>query len=254
MVNKNVDDAKTIIEDAHFKVGKIEKAHDPNVPENCVISQDPFANLRYFPDTEINLVVSLGPEMVAVPDVRGKSRSEAVDALERAGFKVEYGEDEFSKNFDVGKICKQNPEGGIKAAKGSSVTIIISKGTESVQVPDVINFTEESAKSTLEQAGFTVRINREFSDKVEEGYVISQNPVYPQKLDKGSAVTIVVSKGSNEETVPYVIGLSVEQAKSQLQAAGFNVTISGAGTKVISTNPVSGNKVPKGSTITLNVG
>ena len=205
-------------------------------------------------DTEIDLVVSLGPEMIAVPDVRNKSRSDAVDILERAGFKVEYGEDEFSKSVEVGKICKQNPEGGIKAAKGSSVTIVISKGTESVQLPDVVNLKEDQAKSTLEAAGFSVRINREYSDRVDEGYVISQSPSSGQKLDKGTAITINVSKGSNDVTVPDVVGLTVDQAKSKLQAAGFNVNISGSGTKVISMSPVAGNRVAKGVSVTLYVG
>ena len=139
VVNKDINEAKTTIEQAHFKVGSIEHKHDPNIKENHVISQDPISLTRAFDGSEIKLVVSLGPEMVVVPDVVGKDRKDATDILEKAGFKVEYLDDEYSAKYDVGKICKQDPEGGIKAAKESTIKIAISKGTESVQVPNVVN-------------------------------------------------------------------------------------------------------------------
>lgn len=251
VIGKNIDEAKTTIEEANFKVGKITKSHDPNVPENCVISQDPISHIRMLKDTEINLVVSEGPEMIAVPTVIGKSRKEAADVLERAGFKVEYGEDEFSKTVEVGNVCKQDPEGGVKAAKDSIIKIVISKGTESVVLPDLTNYTESDARSKLESLGFIVSIKRESSDRVEKGYVISQSPSSGQKIDKGTTVTITVSEGTNLVSVPDVTGKPVEQAKSTLQQAGFNVSVSGTGTKVKSMNPVGGNRVEKGSTITL---
>lgn len=253
VVGQNVDTAKTMIQDAKFEVGNIEMSYDPNVKENDVISQDPTSLMRALQGSKVNLVVSKGPEMVTVPEVVNKSRKEAIDALEKAGFNVDFTEDQFDKKVEAGKVCKQDPEGGQKSAKGSTIFITISKGTEAVQVPDVVNYSESDARAALETAGFTVRINREFSDKVDEGFVMSQTPGAGQKLDKGSSVTITVSKGSNDISVPDVIGLTVSQATSKLQAAGFNVSVSGAGEKVVQMNPVAGNKVSKGSTITIYV-
>lgn len=74
------------------------------------------------------------------------------------------------------------------------------------------------------------------------------------KLDKGSTVTITVSRGSNNASVPNVVGMAAAEARATLQAAGFNVVESGGGTKVISQSPVSGNKVSKGSSVTIYLG
>lgn len=252
VVGMNIDDARDLIIEKQFKVGKVEEVHDPNVPENDVISQDPSALMRATQGTEINLKVSKGPEMKKVPDVMGKSRAEAKEILEKAGFKVELAEEEFSSKYEAGKVCNQDPAGNSEAAKDSVVTITISKGTEAVQVPDVVNWRESEAKSALQSAGFTVRINREYSDKVDEGYVISQSQ--NGKLDKGSTVTITVSRGSDNASVPNVVGMSAAEARSTLQNAGFNVSESGGGTKVISQNPISGNKASRGSTVTIYLG
>ena len=83
---------------------------------------------------------------------------------------------------------------------------------------------------------------------------MTQSPSGGQKADKGSSVTITVSKGSDQVTVPNVVGSSYESAKSTLQSLGLNVAASGAGNKVISQNPVSGNKVAQGTTVTLTLG
>ena len=192
--------------------------------------------------------------MVDVPDVKDKSRTEATDILERAGFKVELTEDAYDKEIEAGKVCKQDPEGKTKAAKGSTIKITISKGVEKGDIPNVVNFSESDAIAALKAAGFEVSIKREYSDNVDEGFVMSQSPGGGQKTDKGSTVTITVSRGSNQVTVPNVVGMSASQARATLQAAGFNVVESGGGTKVVSQSPVSGNKAPKGSTITIYLG
>ncbi len=253
-VGKNVDEAKSMIEEFNYEVGDIEMKHDANVGENDVISQNPMAWMRSTHGSKINLVVSLGPEMANVPDVKDKSRTEATDILERAGFKVELTEDAYDKDIEAGKVCKQDPEGGTKAPKDSTVKITISKGKESGQVPDVVNYSEADARAALEGAGFSVKVNREYSDRVDQGFVMSQNPGGGQKADKGSTVTITVSKGSDMVEVPNVVGQSYESAKSTLQSAGLNVATSGVGSKVVGQNPVSGNRVSRGTTVTLTLG
>lgn len=209
--------------------------------------------MRAFKGSKINLVVSKGAEMVSVPDVKGQSRSDAVSRLESAGFKVEYTEDEYSTDIEAGKVCKQNPEGGTKAPKESTVKITISKGIESATVPNVVGKTESEAISILKAAGFDVSVSYSTSSDDDEGKVISQSPS-SGKADKGSTINITVSKGSGNVEVPDVVGMTYEAAKAKLQAAGFNVQVSGAGSKVISQSPLGGNKVAKGSTITITLG
>ncbi|MDO5329336.1 MAG: Stk1 family PASTA domain-containing Ser/Thr kinase [Coriobacteriia bacterium] len=254
VVGKQLDDAKTIITQEGFEVGKIDKVYNSEKPENEVISQDPGSFFKQPKGTKINLVVSLGAEMVTVPDVLGKSRSEAQDILEKAGFKVKLGDEQNSSKYEAGKVMSQDPEGNKQAPKDSTITIVISKGAESVNIPNVVGMSESAASHAIESAGFVCNINYDTSDTVDEGYVISQYPNSGNKADKGSTVTITVSKGSGAVTVPNVVGMSFEQAKSTLQAAGFNVSVSGSGNKVISQSPVSGNRAQKGSTVTITLG
>ena len=250
-VGKNVDEAKALITENNYEVGDIEMTHDPNVAENDVISQNPMSWMRSTHGSKINLVVSLGPEMVTVPDVKDKTRTDATDILERAGFKVELTEDAYDKDIEAGKVCKQDPEGNTKAPKESTVKITISKGKETGQVPDVVNYSEADARAALEAAGFAVKVNREYSDRVDQGFVMSQNPGGGQKADKGSTVTITVSKGSDQVTVPDVTGMLKSQAIATLQAAGFNVSVGRDGERVSSQTPVGNNKAARGSTVTI---
>ncbi|MDO5426739.1 MAG: Stk1 family PASTA domain-containing Ser/Thr kinase [Coriobacteriia bacterium] len=252
VVGKHVDDAKTEITEANFEVGDITEEFNPEVEKDHVISQNP--GWRAFEHDKINLVVSKGAEMVEVPDVKDKTRSEATDILERAGFKVELTDDAYDKDIEAGKVCKQDPEGKTQAPKGSTVKITVSKGVEKGDVPNVVNYSEADAVAALKAAGFEVSIKREYSDSVDEGFVMAQSPSSGQKADKGSAVTITVSRGSGQVTVPNVVGMDYDSAKSTLQSVGLNVATSGGGNKVISQNPVSGNKVAQGTTVTLTLG
>ena len=252
VVDKHVDEAKTTIEEFNYEVGDIEMKHDPNVEENHVISQNPMAWMRSTHGSKINLVVSLGPEMVNVPDVKDKTRTEATDILQREGFKVELTEDEYNKDIEAGKVCKQDPEGGTKAPKESTVKITISKGAESAQVPDVVNYSESDARSTLEAAGFVVHINREYSDRVDQGFVMSQNPGGGQKADKGSTVTITVSKGSEKVSVPSLIGLTYEQASAALERVGLHISNGGGTNPTVTRQSIgSGEPVSRGTYVTV---
>ncbi len=251
VVGKNVNEAKTLIVSAGFEVGKVDYQNSDTVEKDKVISQDPSSLFKKKRGEKINLVVSLGAEQVTVPNVIGKSRSDAQSILEKSGFKVELGQEEFSSKVSAGCVISQDPNGNSTANKGSTVTLIISKGSDSVSVPNVVNYTEDNAVSTLKSAGFTVSINREYSSTVDEGYVISQNPS-GGKLDKGSSVTITVSRGKEQVDVPNVVGMTVAQAKSILQSAGFSVVVSGDGTdtdKVTSQSPTG--TATKGATITI---
>lgn len=252
VVNKEIKDAKTAITDAGFEVGEIEEVFNKDVEKDHVISQDPSSFMRAMKGSKINLQVSKGAEMVVVPDVKDKTRTDASEILKDKGFEVELTEDAYDKDIEAGKVCKQDPEGNTKAAKGSTVKITISKGAEKGDVPNVTNLSESDARASIERAGFVCAVNYSASETVEEGFVMSQNPSGGQKADKGSTVTITVSKGSDKVTVPDVTGMTPAQAKSMLESMGLSVVISGSGTtRVNSQSPSAGSKVPKGTTITL---
>jgi eukaryotic-like serine/threonine-protein kinase len=198
-----------------------------------------------------------GTQKVAVPTVVGADQANAEAKLRQDGFRV----DTVQKTAEqpAGQVIGQDPTGGTKAKKGSTVTLTVSAGPQQVAVPSVVGLTVSSARGRLQKAGLEASEREENSDTVAEGRVISVSPTEGQKVDKGSSVTLVVSSGKPQAQVPDVVGKSFDEAQSDLQAAGFKVTRTDKestdkdpGT-VLSQNPKSGARIDTGSTIALTV-
>jgi len=197
-----------------------------------------------------------GTQKVAVPTVVGADQANAEAKLRQDGFSV----DTVQKTAEQpsGQVIGQDPTGGTKAKKGSTVTLTVSSGPQQVAVPQVVGLTVSSARGRLSKAGLQASEREENSDTVEQGRVISVSPPEGQKVDKGSSVTLVVSSGKPQVAVPNVVGKSFDEAQSNLQAAGFKVTRTDKesdkdpGT-VLSQNPSGGGKIDAGSTIALTV-
>jgi eukaryotic-like serine/threonine-protein kinase len=198
-----------------------------------------------------------GTQKVGVPTVVGADQANAEAKLRQDGFRV----DTVQKTAEqpAGQVIGQDPTGGTKAKKGSTVTLTVSAGPQQVAVPSVVGLTVSSARGRLQKAGLKASEREENSDTVAEGRVISVSPTEGQKVDKGSSVTLVVSSGKPQAQVPDVVGKSFDEAQSDLQAAGFKVTRTDKestdkdpGT-VLSQNPKSGARIDTGSTIALTV-
>ena len=156
-------------------------------------------------------------------------------------------------------VTKMDPAAGTVVDAGSEVTITVSDGVEQVEVNDVVGKQADSAETILKGDGFKVTQKGKSSDTVPEGQVISQNPAAGSEADKGSTVTITVSRGLAQVTVPNVINLPEGEARRQIEGEGFEVSVDNApsatiaaGT-VISQDPGANRKADKGSTVTIVV-
>ena len=142
----------------------------------------------------ITYVLSLGSEKVAVPNVVGKSQSDAMAALKNAGFEVSVSE-EASSDVKQGNVIRQSPTSDESLEKGSTVSITVSSGKKSSEVPNVVGKSEGSAQTTLDNAGFRVSTEYQSSDSVKQGNVISQTPDGGSSLEPGKTVHLVISTG-----------------------------------------------------------
>ncbi|HKZ27687.1 MAG TPA: PASTA domain-containing protein, partial [Rubrobacteraceae bacterium] len=129
---------------------------------------------------------------------------------------------------------------------GSTVTITVGGGPESVEVPDLYNRTVEEARRALEAADLSLGSQtREPSNQVPAGQIVSQNPSAGSNAESGSSVDVTVSSGPNQIRVPDVVGYSAADAAATLWNTGFGYTVETvqsnqpAGT-VLSTDPVGG--------------
>jgi eukaryotic-like serine/threonine-protein kinase len=217
---------------------------DSKQPEGAIISQTPAAGETLREGSRIYVIVS-GRQVAEVPDVGGQTSEEATQTLEEAGFEVEEEIGESTESYE-GYVTGQDPRGGRNAEVGSTVTITVGGGPETVEVPDLYNRTVEEARRALEAADLSLgRQTRETSSQVPAGQVISQNPSAGSNADSGSSVDVTVSSGTNQVRVPDVVGYSVFDAAETLWNAGFGYTVETvqsnqpAGT-VLSTDPAGG--------------
>ncbi len=215
--------------------------------------------------TTIEVTVSLGPKggttSAAVPNVIGKSYSEAEKAVKAAGYKVNKKE-EYSNSVAKGKVISTDPKAGTALTAGKSVTITVSKGKKNtkVTIPSVEGADYNTAKSRLTKVGLKVKRKDVYDEAYDKGTATRTDPKEGTKVEAGSTVTIYVSKGSQYKfvTVPNVIGLSEEKATEKLLKLELDPDINYDYTVdkskgVLSQDPSGGESVREGSAVTLTI-
>ena len=194
---KSADDAQKALSQAGLNGKQGDTVYSDDVSEGAVASQDTGAGSKANKGDTIVYHLSKGSEKVSIPNVVGMTQANATSKLESAGFSVNV-TTSASDDVDKGNVIKQSDTGTAK--KGSTITITVSSGASSVQVPSVVGKTESDAGSTLEKAGFRYDIQRESSSTVAKGNVIRQSPSSGASAKKGDTVTIYVSTGASSSS------------------------------------------------------
>ena len=236
----------------------IKRVPSSTVPVAIVISQDPQAGDKVPKGKLVNLQVSAGAPEAVVPDVRGKSLTDAIEALAARGLRASAMDVPSSKPPQT--IVAQSPAPGTKVPTKTTVHINVSKGPEQVAVPNVVGQTYDAAAAQLQSAGFAIARTDQASNE-QAGVVIAQNPVANSVSSKGAKVTLYVSKGPTAVQVPDVTGLDEATATAQLQDKGFIVQSRDRPTSdstedglVVEQRPAALASVKPGSTVTIFVG
>jgi RHS repeat-associated protein len=253
--------AEIAITDASLTVGTIVRANSNTVPAGNVISQDPPPDSVVLPGFAVNLVMSLGPVMVSVPDVVGQPQAAAEASIIAASLSVGAITTANSDTVPAGSVISQNPVGGVSVAEGSSVDLVVSLGPVMVSVPNVVGLPQANAEAAITAASLSVgTVTTANSDTVAAGNVISQNPVGGFSVAEGSPVDLVVSLGPVMVSVPDVVGQPQADAEAAIIAASLSVgaiTTANSDTvpagSVISQDPVGGTSVAEGSSVNLVV-
>ena len=189
---KNISQATVVLANEKLVVGKTIEQFDAKVPKNQIISVNPEPGTLVKKNTEVNLVISKGEELVALTNYVGKSSEQALNELTDSGFKVSQKE-AFSETYPIGVVIEQNPNSA-EIAKGGTVTLLISKGPEQVKVPSGVSKLElDKAIRLLEDYGFSVRVLK--PAKVAKGkklFVIKVSPTEGALVKPNSVITIEV--------------------------------------------------------------
>ncbi len=257
LVGKTYDEVLAIAEANGFKLSISAREYSTEYAANEIINQTPSAGSKIMTGETVNVVVSLGKNVVKVPDVQYQKKAEAKATLEALGLKVTITEVE-SETIAAGLVISQSIAADTSVDPGTSITLTVSKGAGSFAMPNVVGMSEANAKNTLTSKGLSVSVTYEYSSKAA-GTVLKQSISENTQVTRGTAVTITVSSGEETVNVPNVVGQTSDAAEAALKNKGFAVTInkvysdSVAEGKVISQAPGGGSSRVKGSTVIITV-
>jgi eukaryotic-like serine/threonine-protein kinase len=256
-INEKQAQAEQQIRAAHL-VPFVKKGPSEKYKKGIVFKQDPDPGSKVDKGGTVTIFVSTGPPKVTVPTVKGKTWSDAQQALSDLGFKPE--EHFVPGGKTKGIVTATDPPAGTAAPKGSTVRVNVASGPAPATVPNVVGLSLAQAINALRTAGLNPNPTIVPSD-APQNQVIHQNPAPGTSATKGSTVDLQVSNGPPQVSVPTVVGETAQQAVTALQAAGFivsqqPVSVSSADQDGIvqSQNPDGGTSATKGSTVTIEVG
>ncbi|MFC6149180.1 MULTISPECIES: Stk1 family PASTA domain-containing Ser/Thr kinase [Mumia] len=195
----------------------------------------------------------------SAPDLLGMTVAQARAEGQRAGYSVDDAGQEFSETVPRGSVVSTEPEPGGRILPEGTMALTISKGKERYAAPDVEGMSEDEAEAALAEVKAIVGdVEREYSDTVDTGDVISASLPVGRMIRPDTEVDLVVSKGRKPVTVKDYTGKSLETAQAKLDKAGFEVEVDRVyddevpKDQVMAQDPASGTAY-KGDTITLTV-
>ena len=175
-----------------------DRASSDSVAEGRVIRADPRQGQSATIGSRVRLVVSTGPEQVEVPNVTGLSRESAESRLREEGLSSEVSEEESER--PRGEVVQQTPAEGGSVDRGSAVEIVVSVGIPQVEVPDVLELSQERATAEINGAGLNAEVRDvRTENEDEDGTVLVQRPPPGSERERGRTVVILVGRFESPE-------------------------------------------------------
>lgn len=231
--------------------------YSEDYPDGQIMATDPAPADRIRTGGTILATVSKGPERYDVPKLKGLTVDEADVALAAVNLELGVPTEVFDDKVKDGDIVRSTPKAGTSVKPGTAVAIEVSKGPAPVTLPTLVGGDADAAEKQLADLGLTADRSGEFSESVARGLVISMSPEAGTTVYRGDTVSLVVSKGPPLVEVPSVVRMREKQARAALEGAGLVVRVNKpAGFEffgVSDQTPEAGEKVPKGTTVTITV-
>jgi beta-lactam-binding protein with PASTA domain/tRNA A-37 threonylcarbamoyl transferase component Bud32 len=234
-------------------------------PKDNVIDEEPKAGTKIPQASRITLLVSNGPQPVAVPNFVGLTVDNAKALAAKLGLSLNASQQAAVNGVPANTIASQNPSAGAQTQKGGVVFAVVSTGVQSVPaqpltgpqiaVPAVAGQPYQNAIAAITGSGFRADVQFSISPNAN-GTIAAQDPPPATQLSPGSSVTLTLPVTGE---VPDTEGMPVERAQATLAADGYSIgstqytTTLGAGGRVVGTNPAVGTPLRPGSSVVLIV-
>ncbi|MGI6097651.1 MAG: Stk1 family PASTA domain-containing Ser/Thr kinase [Dethiobacteria bacterium] len=192
---KSLKEAEIALAEAELEYEIVSEVYDEQVPAGHVVSQNPEGGKTVRQGRVVELTLSIGPELIPVPDLVNRPRLEASLILEDAGFEYVFHE-EYSDTVPAGFVIRQDPGKDFKLIKGETIEVFISKGSEPFRINNFVGKNLDDVREWLKLYNLEVRyIDREYSQEYPEGVVIDQYPQPNEMVQAGDPVDLTVSDG-----------------------------------------------------------
>ncbi|MGW5348124.1 Stk1 family PASTA domain-containing Ser/Thr kinase [Streptomyces sp. HUAS TT3] len=257
LLGKTEAEARSELSAAGLGVKRVDRKFSDAFDRGTVMASDPQGAKRIRGNGAVVLTVSRGPEVVVVPDVKGRPLEAAKAELTKTGLAPGIVTQAFNEDVPQGSVISTEPNGGQKRAPDTAVSITVSKGRP-VPVPSVAGKPLDQARTALQDLGLKVETAPdEINSPFPAGTVANQSVGAGAQAAAGDTVVLTASKGPRQVPVPNVVGLEADAARRTLEAAGFKVKVERAFlnfTNIVDVQSVPGGQnAPEGSQIVLRI-
>jgi serine/threonine protein kinase/beta-lactam-binding protein with PASTA domain len=248
--------AEQALRQAGFQVRTRTPVTDDTVPKGEVLAVSPSGQAPH--GTTVVLTISQGPEMITVPPVPAADTvAQAEAALRAAGLVVSAAAkpvDATSATVTIGAVAGTDPRAGTSWPENKPVAVEKVAG---IALPSLARMKVGDVQALARRDQFALRVTQAASTTVPQGTVIAQSPKPGSVVTSGSRVSVSVSSGPPEVTIPNVTDESCQLAYQQLQQLGFGVSEdqeTSSTTEALGTDPQAGQQAEQGSAVTLTCG
>ncbi len=229
VVNQDADAAETVLAEEELGMSRDKMVYSNEIPLNMISYQEIKENTPVEKNTTVVVWISKGEEKGIIPSVRGVQREEAEMLLKEAGFEHIIIEESMEPGV-YNSILNISEEQGANVALSREITITVCMNTEDqegdvsqqVVMSDLSGMMLADVEAALEEAGLLLNLVEEFSD-VPEGMVLGQEPVPETEVNKGSYVTVRISKGPERVYMKNVGLMSLDDARTEIENLGLKV-------------------------------
>src|SRR4051794_2493050 len=224
--NMTKEEAQLYARQHNFELITADGSYSETIPKDTVVGQKPGPQERIVKGGAITITLSLGQERFEVPDLAGVEVAAAKTELAQAKLQYKEGAGQYSDTVPEGSVISTSPGKGEQLKRGDTVTVVVSKGRAPIQVPDLVGMNVNDARNKLQSLGLTAVERYKDSDKPRD-QVIAQTPKAASGVANDAEITLDVSKGPAQVTVPDVGNQQCQQAQQTLQGLGLQVQIVG---------------------------
>jgi serine/threonine-protein kinase len=259
IIGGSFDESVNVISPLGLTAVVVENRFDEEIPKSKIIESIPAGGGKVDAGGTVKLIVSKGPERYTVPMTTGLTPEAAQTALKKYTLIMGTVNEIFNSEIPKGFVISSSPASGASVKRDAKIDLLVSKGIEQIALASYLGKSGEQALNELTEAGFSVEAGYAFNENVPELAVISQNPAGGATANKGSKVTILISKGPRNTVIPKtIITMEAKAGQQMLEALGLKVKVISIGNnkkKVVKkVSPAVNTSVKRGSLVTITVG